>query len=193
MSSTHKAKRYGLKSKCFCWFSSKTRSKITTNSKLLVKEKMRKGRQLLMTLHHYRRQLRWNSQVGENRLLFFMQKQNIGSHRRVKCLPERCFYHSLLVWLMEVATREKGGWRRCYELGMLQDLQLWQKFFAEAVRSVCCLFVCWLHHWWGMAVPLMRCPYCQCAGVHLCQPWRNDRLSTPCCWFGGQRYLSSGL
>ena len=43
----------------------------------------------------------------------------------------------LLVWLMEVATRAKWGCRRTfYEHGMLQDLQLWQKIFVEAVCIV---------------------------------------------------------
>ena len=30
---------------------------------------------------------------------------------------------------------------------------------------------------WGMTVPLMRCPYCQCTDVHFCQHWRSYRLS----------------
>ena len=99
--------------------------------------------------------------------------------RRVKWLPERCFYYGLLVWLMKVATRAKGGCRRrSYVHGTLQDLHLWQKSFAEAVSIVntIMLIVCAavLAVGWGMAVPLMCCPYCPIALLPI--PWG---------WFGG--------
>ena len=87
-----------------------------------------------------------------------------------------------------MATRAKGGCiRRCYEHGTLQDLQRWQKFFVEAVCIVntimlvgCAAFLAAGYIvGWGVAVPLMQCPYCQYTDAHFCQPQRSGRLSQP--------------
>ena len=57
---------------------------------------MRKGCRLLMTLQHYRRQLRQVKEPsGRKQVAAITRKQNFGSQRTVRWLPQRCFYQGL--------------------------------------------------------------------------------------------------